>query len=81
MAWTFAQGTFGMYRVGQIQGKTFIPIAGFLTASEAALAVNSLNNITPYVPPAPLPVPPPGSLRFGKASAKAVSAKVMRKLR
>jgi hypothetical protein len=78
MAWTFAIGPFGMYRVGQRQGKTFIPIVGFITASEATRAVNNLNNAAPWVPPAPLPMPPAGSMRFGKVMAKPVSAKLKR---
>jgi hypothetical protein len=43
-----------MYRVGPMQGKTFVPMVGFLTAVEAQRAVNGLNNFVPYVPPAPL---------------------------
>jgi hypothetical protein len=76
MAWTFAKGPFGMYRVGQRQGKTFIPVIGFINSTDATRAVANLNNAVPWVPPAPLPMPPPGAMRFGKVTAKPVSAKL-----
>jgi hypothetical protein len=76
MAWVFAKGPFGMYRVGQMrEQKTFVPIVGFITAADATRAVNSANNTAPYVPPAPLPSPAPVVNPYRSVTVKRVSAK------
>ena len=78
MAWTYTRGPFGLYRVGRMEGKTFVPIGGFLTAAEADRAVTNLNNPTVWVPPPPLPLPPEASQPPSIVKAVRVQAKVKR---
>lgn len=75
MSWTFAKGPFGMYRVGQLRAKTFVPIVGFISAVDAERALASLNHVGPYVPPAPLPMPPTSTSFHPKVTVKSVRGK------